>query len=195
MSSQPAGGAEGGSRRRLTGPGPAAEAAVLAQFEAGTTCRSIAVSQEQPKEHAVGAGRFGAGMWAALAGSPAALRAAGTSEEQSIRQLRCNMYLKALKISTTIKPLLPQRPGLIRNHEWAVLGCFRGLAAAAQGWADLPLCSAQDAPNRKTAFSLWSLSSVPGQLGGLCGRLPDPGSPRKQSPGFQGQDETAKNAS
>lgn len=87
----------------------------------------------------------------------------------SVWQLHYNMYLKALEISAPIKPPLP--------HEAGVYWEPREGGAGAQGWADWPLCSAQDAPSRRLASGLGAPGSVPG---GPHGCAPDPGSPRKQ---------------
>lgn len=49
----------------------------------------------------------------------------------SVWQLRCNMYLEALKISATVRPPLPVRLEFIGNQEWMVLGPLGWLVG---GW-------------------------------------------------------------
>lgn len=43
---------------------------------------------------------------------------------------------------------------ILGNHEWVVLESLGWLAAGAQGWADWPLCSAQDVPIGRPALGI-----------------------------------------
>lgn len=56
----------------------------------------------------------------------------------------------------------PVRLEFIGNHEWVLLGLLGWLDTGAQGWADPPLRSAQDALNGRPDLGLWSLSSESG---------------------------------
>lgn len=77
----------------------------------------------------------GSGGWdrGSLAGSASVLRGCWDFRRAtSVWQLHYNMYLKALKISATIKPPLPPAAGVHWDPEWAALGPSR-LVAGARG--------------------------------------------------------------
>lgn len=159
--SQPAGRPGWGQLRRPTG---------LAQCGVGTPGSTAVLTGHGGSEPLGRGGGCGAGMRDSTAGSATALRRCWDFRRaMSVWQLHYNMYLKALEISAPIKPPLP--------HEAGVYWEPREGGAGAQGWADWPLCSAQDAPSRRLASGLGAPGSVPG---GPRGCAPDPGSPRKQ---------------
>ena len=79
----------------------------------------------QKQSGASGAAK-GTGSGGGTAGSASVLRGCWDFRRAtSVWQLHYNMYLKALKISTTIKPPLPPVAGVHWDPEWAALGPSR----------------------------------------------------------------------
>lgn len=137
----------------------------------------------------------GSGGWdrGGLAGSASVLRGCWDFRRAtSVWQLHFNMYLKALKISATIKPPLP--PAAVHwDPEWAALGPSRLVGGGARGaragltglWVPLRMSLTEGWP-LAPQLAAWAQTAR-----GPRGHLQDPRSLRKQSsPGFQKEQDT-----
>ena len=95
----------------------------------------------QKQSGASGAAK-GTGSGGGTAGSASVLRGCWDFRRAtSVWQLHYNMYLKALKISATIKPPLPPVAGVHWDPEWAALGPSR-LGLPGQVGPEAPFSSA-----------------------------------------------------